>query len=140
MTKYLLYNNRHIAITLPKTTTKTQRGSSLFYKTSVWHERHERRECNTKATQMRREWKECDTSATRTTRVRHEWKFLILITTWVKTYFHTHILAIWQIKDYKEKSNFILRTTFWKSLVIMPKCVWKVYHKKWIIVSGSYSS
>ena len=29
--------------------------------------------------------------------------------TQVKTYFHTPILAIWQIKDYKERNNFILK-------------------------------
>ena len=51
---------------------------------------------------------ECNTSATRSTRV--------------KTYFHTLILTIWQIKDYKEGRNFILGTTFWKCLV---KCTTK---------------
>ena len=30
----------------------------------------------------------------------------------VKTYFDRPILAIWQIKDYKERNNFIIRTTF----------------------------
>ena len=59
-------------------------------------------------------------SATRTTGVWHEWKILIFITTRVKTYFHTPILAIWQMKDYKERNNFILRTTCWTCLFPIP--------------------
>ena len=84
-----------------------------------------------------------DTSVIRTTRVRHECytndtsatrvENLILITTRVKTYFHTPILAMHQMKDYKERNDFILRTTFWKWLVPMPKCVWKVHHKIWTL-------
>ena len=59
----------------------------------------------------------CGTSATRTIRVRHERKILILITTRVKTYFHTLIFTIWQVSNYKERNNFILGTTYWKCLV-----------------------
>ena len=99
--------------------------SSLIYNTSARYERHERHECNTNATlatRARHERQMCDTSATITTRVQHEWKILMLITTRVKTY-HTLLFTIWQVKDYKERNNFILRTTFWKCLVSMPKCV-----------------
>ena len=46
------------------------------------------------------------TSTTRTTQVRHERKFLILITTLVKTYFHTLILTIYQVNDYKKNEQF----------------------------------
>ena len=102
--------------------------SSLFYNTSARHEWHERDTSNTCTTQTTRAtWvrHECCTSTTGTTRVRHQWKILILITAQVKTYFHTSVLAIWQMKDYKERSNFILRTTFWKCLVPMPKCISK---------------
>ena len=94
----------------------------------------------TRTTRVLHEWDSSDTnakrrhecytnhtSAIRTTRVRHEWKFLILITTRLKIYFHNPIVAIQQMKDYKERNNFILRTTFWKCLVPMPKCVWKVH-------------
>ena len=56
-------------------------------------------------------------------RVRYELKTLIFMTARVKTYFHTPILAIWQIKDYKERNNFILRTTFWRRIVPLLKCV-----------------
>ena len=73
--------------------------SSLIHKTSARHERQER---NTSATQVRREW-----------------KTLVLITTLVKTYFHTLIFTIWQVKDYKKRNNFILRSTIWKYLVSM---------------------
>ena len=103
-------------------------GSSLFYKTSARHEQHECDTNDTSATRVRRERHECDTSATR---VLHEWEILILITTIVKTYFHTTILAIWQMKDYKERKNFIIRITFWKCFVPMPKYIWKVHHKNW---------
>ena len=71
--------------------------SSIFHNTSAihgaWHE-----------------WDTNNTGARRTTQLSHEWKILILITTRVKTYFHTPILAIWQMKDYKERNNFILRS------------------------------
>ena len=124
--------------------------SSLIYKTSARHKRHEcqrsdcnpnaiwatrvrreQHECNTSAARVLHEWHEYNMSATRKTRVRNEYKILILITTWAKTYFHTPIFTIWQVKDYKKRNNFILRTTFWKCLVPMPKCVWKMHHKNW---------
>ena len=70
--------------------------SSLFYNMNAKHKRHE-----------------CYSSATRT----------ILITTQAKTYFHTPILAIWQVIDYKERNNFIPITTFRKCLVPMAKYV-----------------
>ena len=34
--------------------------------------------------------------------------------------------------------NFIVRTIFWKSLVSMLKCVWKVLHKNWTFNGKSY--
>ena len=86
--------------------------SSLFCNTSARHERHE--------------WDTRHTSVTRTTRVRHEWKFLILLTTLVKSYFHPYI-------SYMERNNFILRNTFWKFLFPMPKRVWQVHHKYWAL-------
>ena len=70
--------------------------------------RHERYKCNTS-----------ETRATRATRVLYEQykcdtseKFLILITARVKIYFHIPLFTIWQVKDYKERNNFILSTTF----------------------------
>ena len=68
-----------------------------------------RHECNTSALLVLHERHECDTSATQMTRVK---KLLILITTGVKTCFHIPIFTIWQVKDYKERNNFILSTTF----------------------------
>ena len=59
---------------------------------------------------------ECDTCATQVLHEPHERnaseKKLILITTRVKTYFHVPIFFIWLVKDYKERDNFILSTTF----------------------------
>ena len=123
-------------------------GSSLIYNTSARNERHERHKydmsatqatrvrleqhkCKTSATQVLYKWHKCNTSAARTTRVRHEWKILNLIMTQVKTYFHTPVFTIRKVKDCKARNNFILRTTFWKCLVPMPKWVWKVHHKNW---------
>ena len=80
--------------------------SSLIYNTSIRHERHE-----------------CDTIATRTIQVRHESKILILIMALVKMCFHTPTFTIWQLKDYMERNNFILRTILWKCLFAIPKCV-----------------
>ena len=118
--------------------------SSLIYNTSARHERHEFNTSAKLATLVRNEWdtsntsatrvrQKCtrvlherhkyNTSATRTAWVRPEWKTLILIRKRVKTYFHTLIFTIWQVKDYKERNNFMLRTTFWKCPVSMPKCV-----------------
>ena len=74
--------------------------------------RHEKHECNTSTTGVVHERHECDMSATRTTRVRHESNILVLIVTRVKLYFYTLIFTIWQMKHYKKRKNFILRTTF----------------------------
>ena len=104
------------------------KGSSLIFNTSV---RHEQQECDTSASRLLHEWHEYDTSAKRTVWVRHEWQILVLITTQIKTCCHTPIFTIWQVKDYKQRNNFILRTTFWKCLAPMPKCVWKVHQKNW---------
>ena len=92
---------------------------NLFYNTLNRHERHE---CDTN-----------DTTATRKTRGRHERKILILIPTRTKTYFHSSVLAIWQMTDYKDRNNFIICTIFWKCLVPMLKCIWKVHHKNWTL-------
>ena len=53
----------------------------------------------------------CGTSATPMTRVRHDWKILILVTTQVKSYLHTRTFTICQVKDYKERNDLILRRT-----------------------------
>ena len=90
--------------------------SSLIYYTSVRHKRHKCDKSDTNATLVRGEQQQCYTSATRATRVRHEWKLLILITRRVKTYFYTPIFTIWQVKDYKLRNNFILRTAFGNAL------------------------
>ena len=93
--------------------------SCLIYNASARHEQHE---CNTSATRVRHEWHECYANDTSVTRVLHERrecdtseKILILITTWVKIYFDIPISTIWQVKDYKEKKNFILSTKFWNA-------------------------
>ena len=56
---------------------------------------------NTNGTWVQHEWDRSNASITQTTQVRHEWKLLILITTRAKTFLHTHIFTIWQVKDYK---------------------------------------
>ena len=97
--------------------------SSLIYNTSTRHERHEYDTSNTNVTwvqhkcDMGARWKtrvrhECYTNATSATRMK---KFWFLVTTRVKTYFHVPICTIWQVKDCKDRNNFILSTTFGKA-------------------------
>ena len=109
--------------------------SSLIYNMSARHEWHKCDSSNTSATGVRHGQHECDTSAARVLHKRHEYdmseKFFILITTRVKTYFQTSIFTLRQVKNYKERNNFILRTNFWKCLIPMPKSIWKVHHKDW---------
>ena len=73
--------------------------------------RHKRHEYDISAKRARHECYTNDTSATRAKN------------------FDTLIFTIWQVKDYKERNNFILRTTFWKCLFSILKCVLKVRHK-----------
>ena len=107
--------------------------------TRVWHKWDT---SDPSATQVLHERHEYDTNATRTTRVRHERKILILMMTQVKTYFHIPIFTTWQVKDYKERNNFILRTNFGNALfprqnafekcttkteLLLAKATWKSY-------------
>ena len=81
----------------------------------------------------------CNTSVAQTTRVGHEYYTNVKSATRVITFdFHNdtseNILSHTYIdymakKDYKERNNFNLRTTFWKCLVPMRKCVWKKLHE-----------
>ena len=109
--------------------TQLEEWSSLISNTSARHERHKCNTCVTLATWVGHEWHECytnDTSATLTTRLRHEfytndtslheWKILILITTWVKIYFHTFIFTIWQVENYKEKEQFHSKSYFFGNI------------------------
>ena len=75
---------------------------------------------------------ECHTSAAWKTRMRHEWKVLILITTGVKTFSHSYISHRANQRLQGEK-QFHSRSTFWKCLVLMPKYVWKMHHKNWTL-------
>ena len=83
-------------------------------------------ECQTQATRVQHERHKCDTSdrdVTQVTQVRHEAKSLILVTIREKICFQTPTLALCQMKNYMERNIFLLRTTFWKCLVLMLKCV-----------------
>ena len=94
-------------------------------------------ECQTRATRVRHERHKYGTIVTRGTQVRYEGDSSgecdtnSTIAARVKTYFHTLTLGIWQMKDCRESTNFTLRTTFWKCLIPMPKCVWKDHHDNW---------
>ena len=102
-----------------------RRRSSLLYNTSARHEWYEsytndtvRCECNTN-----------DTSATQVENLDFD------NDTSENIFLHPYIsyLAKLQMRDNKERNNFIPRTIFWKCLVPMPKCVWKVHHKNWTL-------
>ena len=114
-------NITRFSIDLPNILIDEALRSSLFYNTSARHRRHE---CDTRDTigiRVRHEWQDRDTSTTRKTRMWHEWKILILIST-SKTYFQTSILALWQMKDCKDKKNVIL-DVLWKNYVGFLKSV-----------------
>ena len=94
---------------------------------------HERHKCDTSETLVLYERHKCDTSE----------KLLILITTRVKTYFHITIFTIWQVKDYKERNNFILSTTFRNASFPcqneFEKCTTKTGICNWRAISKSYT-
>ena len=77
--------------------------------TRVKHERHECDTSVTRTTQVQHKWGKSKTIAIR---VRHKWKILNLRMARVKTCFHTSILTICQMKNCRERSNFILRMPF----------------------------
>ena len=95
---------------------QVRRSSTARVQTRVWHEQYECNTSNTSAAQVRHESDTNDTSAT-----------------WVKNFdfqnetrenmFSHPTLAIWQMKDYKERNNIILKTTFWQCLIPTPKNV-----------------
>ena len=87
--------------------------------TQVTRMQHECNTSYTSATRVRHKRHEYDISAKR---ARHECYTNDTSATRAKN-FDTLIFTIWQVKDYKERNNFILRTTFWKCLFSMPKCV-----------------
>ena len=111
---------------------------SLYYNTSV---RHERQKCDTNdtsATRVRHERHEYNTSATRVRHERHECYTNDTGATLVKNFdfdnktsenifshpYNSYIAnGEKQKSNFKEESNFILRTSFWKCIVPMPKCV-----------------
>ena len=84
---------------------------------------YEQYKCDTSVARVLHGQHKYITSTTRMTLVGDERQILIWITVRVKIYFRTTILAIWSMKNYKVRNNFILRTNFWKCLVPMPKCI-----------------
>ena len=62
--------------------------------------------CNTIDASVIQVRQECYTNDTSVTQILHKQKILILITTLVKTYFHTLILTIYKVKDYKKNEQF----------------------------------
>ena len=95
--------------------------------TNATRARHEQYECDMSAKRVLHKQHQCNRSAARTSWEWHEKKNLILIVTRAKTYFHLPKFTIWQIKDYKKRNNFIVKTVFWKCLVPITKFVWKVH-------------
>ena len=84
----------------------------------------------TRTARVQHERHECDTSATRARRVRHECyratrvKILDFDNSKSENIFsHPYISYMANKRLQVEESNFILRTTIWKCLVPMPKCV-----------------
>ena len=98
-----------------------------------------------------------DRSATQTTRVQHEWDTSDTSATQKRHECYTNDTSATRVRNFDfdndmsenkfshpyisymanerlhGENNFILRTTFWKCLVPMPKCIWKVHHKNWTL-------
>ena len=87
---------------------KVQRKDCLFYDTSARHERHE-----------------CQTNDTNTTRVKN---LDFDNATSENIFSHSYISYIANEK-LQGRGNFILRTSFLKCLLLMPKCAVKVHHR-----------
>ena len=67
-------------------------GKSNMSATWVTRAQHEWDKRNTSATWVLHKWHESYTNDTSATQVRHEWKILVLITTPVKTHFHSRYI------------------------------------------------
>ena len=107
----------------------------------------EKNECHRRVTWVLHKQHECDTNETQATRVLHKryecdasaTRVENVVTTQVKIYFHTPTLAIIrQMKNYKERDYFILRTrkatlpcqnAFEKCIIKTELCNGKVYQK-----------
>ena len=85
---------------------------------------------DTNAIRVRHEWHECYTSNKSASRVKN---LDFDITTPVKTNFHTKYISYKANERFQREEQFRSRTTFWKCLVPMPKCVWKVHQKGWTL-------
>ena len=85
---------------------------SLFYNMSAIHER---RKYDTSATQVRNECYTNDLSSTRVPNFDFDNDFK------EKKFSHPYISYMADERDYKKRNNSILRTTFSKCLVPMPK-------------------
>ena len=111
----------------------------------MWHERDEYNTSATHATWVRHEWK---ILILITTRVK-TYFCTVLFTIWKTGFAQVQILlaACWKFARVRISDNgpdgnkampfvsqpyhknFIWRTTFWKCLVSMPKCIYKMHHK-----------
>ena len=84
--------------------------------TNATRVQHEWDTNDTSAIQVRHQCYTNDTNETWVLHERHECgtseKSLILITARMKTNFHTLIFTIWQVKDYRERNNFIRSNNF----------------------------
>ena len=89
---------------------------------------------NTSAKQATRVLHECHTNNKSATRVK---KFDFYNERNENIFSHT-MSAIWQMKDYKERNNIILRITFWKCLFPMPNAFEKCTAKTELCNSKSY--
>ena len=108
--------------------------SNLQHDCQTWakrvrHEGHKCDTCDTNATRVRHKGHECDRS---TTRVRYKWKIFDFDNYTSKTSFHIAIFTIWQVKDSKERKNFILSTTF-RNASFPCRNVFELYHKNWTL-------
>ena len=111
--------------------------------TNATRMRHEYHTSNTSATLMLHKWHECDTSATRTTRVRHKWKILILITRQLKTFSHTYISSVanerLQGEEQLHSKNYLLDMHCSHAKMRLKSAPQKLNFVIWKAISKSYT-
>ena len=106
--------------------------SSLFYNISALHEQHKCDTSDMSLTRALHERSERDTIATQMTRVQKRVKNFDFDNDMSENIF-SHPYISYMANQSLERNTFILRTTFWKYLVPMPKFDWKVHQKNWTL-------
>ena len=102
----------------------------LFKSNSIWWSSLI---CNASARQERDKCGKSDTSETRATRVWHEWKNFDFENYTSKNIFSHSYIYYMASERLQGKEQFHFKHCLLKCLIPIPKCVWKMHHKKWAL-------